>query len=72
MTNREYMIALLSNENFIDDGGASYKAMIYNYIRCPYYPNHERCHCRGKEIAEISGEECSYCKMEWLDQEVEE
>ena len=29
MTNREYMIGLLSSSGFVDDGGASYEAMVY-------------------------------------------
>lgn len=37
MTNREYMIGLLSSRGFVDDGGASYEAMIFYNVECPYY-----------------------------------
>lgn len=30
MTNREYLISQLNDEDFIDDGGASYEATIYD------------------------------------------
>lgn len=78
MTNREYIINLLLDglENeadfervSIDDGGASYEAMVYDNIACPYCAGDERCHCNGYEIRR---ENCHSCKEEWLDSEVEQ
>ena len=69
MTNREYMIAMLSDASFIDDGYAAYEAMIHYNISCPYYCGDSRCHCKGKEITR---EICYFCKEEWLDSEVDE
>lgn len=70
MTNREYMIGLLSSRGFVDDGGASYEAMIFYNVECPYYSVDGRGHCspdgknqQGKLFA---------CKEEWLDSEVDE
>lgn len=45
MTNREYMIGLLSSSDFVDDGRASYEAMVYYNINCPYSAGDERGHC---------------------------
>lgn len=36
MTNREYIIAQLSDKACIDDNGASYESMVCNSIACPY------------------------------------
>lgn len=69
MTNRQYMIGLLSDEDFIDDGGASYEAMVNYNVNCPYFSGDNRCHCKGKEI---TIELCYECKEEWLDSEVDE
>ena len=68
MTNREYMIALLQNESFVDDGGASYEAMVYYHIACPYFADDERCLCNNDEIDRKT---CYQCKEEWLDSEVD-
>ena len=70
MTNREYMIGLLSNSSFVDDGGASYEAMVYYNINCPYYAGDKRGHCRAD--GKINRENCFSCKEEWLDSEVDE
>ena len=69
MTNREYMIGLLSDWAFIDDGGASYEAMVYYNVECPYFSGDNRWHCKGKEMTR---ELCYECKEEWLDSEVDE
>lgn len=69
MTNREYMINLLQNDSFIDDGGASYEAMVFYHIACPYFEGDRRCKCRS---GDINRENCYQCKEEWLDSEVEE
>ena len=79
MTNREYIINLLLDglENeadfervSIDDGGASYEAMVYYNIACPYYDDDERCHCIREEA--MTREICYRCKEEWLNSEVEQ
>ena len=79
MTNREYIINLLLDglENeadfkrvSIDDGGASYEAMVYYNISCPYYEVDERCHCEKEEA--MTREMCYACKEEWLNNEVDE
>ena len=69
MTNREYMIALLQDEDFIDNGGISYEAMVYYNIACPYFDGDERAErCDGG----LNRAECFRCKEEWLDSEVDE
>lgn len=70
MTNREYMIAQLSDDNFIDDGGASWEAMIYYNINCPYIIFDNRAHCHPDRIA--VRDMCVSCKSEWLDMEVDQ
>lgn len=69
MTNREYMIELLSNENFVDDGGASYEAMLYYNVACPYFDGDKRAYCHD---GEMNRGNCFMCKNEWLDLEVDE
>ena len=71
MKNREYIAALLDDENYIDDGGASYESVVYYHIDCPYYSGDKRAHCRGKGH-EMTREQCTACKMEWLEMEVDE
>ena len=70
MTNREYLIGLLSDDAFIDDGGASYEAMVHYNISCPYYMGDERCLC-GNGFS-TDRELCTKCKEIWLDSEVDE
>lgn len=70
MTNREYMIAQLTDNNFIDDGGESWEAMISCNIGCPYDAFDERGHCQPDRIADR--DLCISCKSEWLDMEVDE
>ncbi len=69
MTNREYMAKQLSDPDWSDDGGASYEAMVYYNIGCPYFVGDERCHCNGRLPTRIM---CGECKMEWLEAEVDE
>lgn len=66
MTNREYLIAALTDQ--IDDGCASEEAAIYYNIACPYYANDPRSKCRYREL---DRETCVACKWEWLDSEVD-
>lgn len=68
MTNREYMIALLKNWAFVDDGGASYEAMVYYNVACPYAVGDKRAVCREKPM---DRENCYRCKEAWLDDEVD-
>lgn len=68
MTNREYMIALLRDWAFVDDGGASYEAMVYYNVACPYTAGDKRAVCRSREI---NRENCYACKEAWLDDEVD-
>ena len=70
MTNREYVARLLADPDWIDDGGASYEAMVHYSIACPYFAGDKRCHCgEGKDP---NRDRCSECKMEWLEAEVDE
>ena len=79
MTNREYIINLLldglqEEKDFkresIDDGFASYEAMVYYNIQCPYYAGDKRCHCIKSRV--IERKVCYECKEEWLNSEVEQ
>lgn len=69
MTNREYMISLLSNPGFADNGGASYEAMVYYNVACPYAFGDKRAVCAKEPI---DRENCYACKEAWLDSEVDE
>lgn len=71
MTNREYMAKLLTDPDWIDDGGSAYLSMVEYNIGCPYFVGDERCHCR-KMDREPSRRECGQCKLEWLEAEVDE
>lgn len=77
MTNREYMVGLLQDQSFIDDGGASYEAMVYYNVDCPYYSGDERCECEKSDAVakgqpnDIDRETCFWCKHKWLDSEVD-
>ena len=77
MTNRSYIINLLldglENEaaferESIDDGFASYEAMVYYNIECPYYEGDKRSHCNNHDIGR---EVCYACKVEWLNNVVD-
>lgn len=72
MTNREYLIAQLSDENFIDDSGASYEATIYNSISCPYLLGDERALCNDVAIDKVDRNMCFKCKEKWLNSEIDE
>lgn len=71
MTNREYIIAQLSNKGFIDDAGASYESVVGDMIACPYYCGDERALCVNKDGKEID-RTCFECKENWLNSEVSE
>lgn len=71
MTNREYIIAQLSNKDFIDDDGASYESVVGDMIACPYYFGDERAYCVNKDGKEIDCT-CFECKENWLNNEVSE
>ena len=72
ITNREYMTNLLKDPDWLDDGWASYEAMVYYNIGCPYFVGDERARCYGKKGDFINRENCYFCKHEWLDKEVDE
>ena len=72
VTNREFIVNLLKDESWIDDGGASYEAMTHYNIACPYTEGDKRAHCYDKPDDFISRENCYWCKEEWLDREVDE
>ncbi len=72
MTNKEYIVKLLSDEDFIDDGGTSYEALVHYNISCPYTCGDERAHCHNKPLDYTNREVCVACKMEWLESEVDE
>lgn len=71
MTNREYMVSLLSDDGQIDDGYASYEAMVHYNIKCPYFSGDKRAHCHNKDDDFINRDNCYYCKEEWLDRKVD-
>jgi len=70
MTNRECMIGLLSDNTFIDDGGASEEALIFYNISCPYCDGDRRAACH-EDYNAINWHTCIRCKTEWLDSEVD-
>lgn len=67
MTNREYVINLLSNKDFIDDNRASYESVVLNAIDCPY-TDYEQGLC---SFEECSDDTCFKCKENWLNSEVQ-
>ncbi len=71
MKNREYMVNLLNDSAFVDDGGASYESMLHYNVRCPFYYGDKRALCDGYET-EPTRDVCSKCKEKWLDSEVDE
>nr|DAW62064.1 MAG TPA: hypothetical protein [Caudoviricetes sp.] len=71
MTNREYIIAQLSNKYFIDDDGASYESVVGDMIACPCFTGDERALCINENGEEIDCT-CFKCKENWLDSEVSE
>lgn len=80
MSNKEYIINLLLDglecqdkeleRVNIDDGGASYEAMVYYNIDCPYICGDERTMC-GNDLSKISRDTCFRCKVRWLNSEVD-
>ena len=70
MTNREYLIALLQDEDFFDDGGASFECMVHYQLNCPYRGSDARGKCQPNDLTPHRAL-CSECKMEWLDAEVD-
>lgn len=72
MTNREYIIAQLSDQDCIDDNGASYESMVCNSIACPYFTGDERAFCLYEDVKENDYDTCFKCKENWLNSEVSE
>jgi hypothetical protein len=74
MTNKEYIIEVLSDEynDPFDDGGASFEALVHYHINCPYLCGDERAHCHNKPLDYSNDRKhCVACKLEWLDMEVD-
>ena len=72
MTNKEYIVMLLSDNELIDDGGASFEALVHYNIACPYTVGDARAHCHeDNELNELNRKTCVACKLEWLDMEVD-
>ena len=73
MTNREYLIEQLNDNNFIDDSGASYEATIFYNIACAYICDCEERLCKSLEAYESPTREmCFECKEKWLDSYVDQ
>lgn len=74
MTNREFLVAVLSDENLDPfDNGADGEATVYYNINCPYRGADKRAHCvRDGFDKEHEREQCVACKVEWLEREVAE
>ena len=75
MTNREFMVGLLQDWAFIDDGGAAYEAMVHYSVKCPYYAGDDRALCRvngRQDDSLVNRDNCVACKEQWLDSEVDE
>ena len=75
-TNREYLVRQLADPDWLDDGGSSYEATVAYNIECPYLGYDKRAHCTDKPLDYVTGPEgrdhCSACKMEWLEQIMDE
>lgn len=67
MTNLEYLISVLNGE--VDDGGASFEAVVHYNINCPHFCGEEGLPCEGQQPRR---EICVPCKMAWLEHEVSE
>ena len=72
-TNRQMIIGLLKDPDcFGEDEGASYEAMVYYNINCPYYDGDERALCHGDTLPGCNRDQCVECKEKWLNSEVDE
>lgn len=72
MTNREFLVAVLSDENLDPfDNGADGEATVYYNINCPYHGGDERAHCFRDGFSKDERAQCVACKMEWLEMEVD-
>ena len=73
MTNREFLVAVLSDENLDPfDNGADGEATVWYHINCPYRGVDKRAHCVRDGISKDERGQCVACKMEWLEMEVDE
>ena len=72
MTNRELLVAVLTQDEskLPDDAGATEERVIHYHIACPYYycSNLALCNDGSKPTREL----CVECKLNWLDQEIEQ
>lgn len=71
MTNQEYIVKALQDDDCFDDGGATWECVVHYNIQCPYYSGDKRALCYKNENL-INRENCVKCKAIWLEQEVEE
>lgn len=72
-TNRQMIIGLLKDPDcFGEDEGASYEAMVYYNINCPYFEGDKRALCHGDTLAGCNRDQCVECKEKWLNSEVDE
>ena len=69
MTNREYLITLLSDPDYVDDSGAEYESVLYYRFACPYTYIDEEAECYEVN-GDYTREMCYRCKEKWLDSEV--
>ncbi len=69
MTNREMLVAVLTDTSPFDDGGAHDESVIFYNISCPYYYGEGECHDDDNLVNDW--ETCVRCKTKWLDSEVE-
>lgn len=65
MTNKEYLLAALTDK--FDDGGASYESTVYYNIACPYHEGDPDALCDSCPM--FSREQCTECKMAWLEKD---
>lgn len=68
MTNREMLIKALQDD--FDDYAYSESVIAY-HVECPYFSGDKRAHCHESKEPDRFGI-CMACKLEWLDQKVDE
>lgn len=69
MTNKEYLIAVLTDDPKVYDF-TDYESEVYYRINCPYFFGDERARC--KDVSSPTRKMCEECKCEWLEQEMDE
>lgn len=69
MTNKEYLIAVLTDDPKVYDF-TDYESEVYYRINCPYFLGDERARC--KDVSSPTRKMCEECKCEWLEKEIDE